>query len=327
MNEIFDALQFVKGAISKKDFIPSLKHVLIQDGQIQAFNGHIALNSPVDFEHNVVPVAADFIKAVEQCNSEPKMHVTKGGKLSIKDGSFKVFVKLTDAATFPRMEPEGEMHECNSDIMGAFRTLKPFIGDDASRPWSAGVIIKDGYAYATNNTVLACYMHRIDLAHNVIIPVAAIKELVRIKKPVTHTQLSETSITFHFAHGQWLRCNLLDQKAPDFHDILSQCDYDVSSMQPIPDDLPERILRLKPFMDPKEPQVIFRKEGMFTAPDESGASDTEYSFPFGVFRQEPITHVVGMATHWNLSTYPAACSFVGKDVSGVMIGMRVNYAR
>lgn len=325
MTEIYDALQFIKGAVAKKDFVPALKHVFIKDKTIQAFNGHIALSSPVDFDHNIAPVADDFIRAVDQCKAEPKMHVTAGGKLSIKDGSFKVFVKLTDVETFPEMEPEGDMYDCDSDILHAFKTLQPFIGDDASRPWSAGVIIRDGFAYATNNTVLACYTKKIQIPFNIIIPTDAVRELVRVKKPVQQLQVSERSITFHFEGGQWLRCNLLDQLAPDFHSILSQCDYDITKMKPIPDDLAERILRLKPFMDKKNPQVIFRQEGMFTAPDESGASDDEYSFPFSVFRQEPVTHVVGQASHWDLSSYPGACSFVGEHISGVIIGIKANH--
>ena len=49
------SLKFIRGAVSKSDAQPVLKHVYIKDGRALAFNGAIALSSPIDLAHDVTP--------------------------------------------------------------------------------------------------------------------------------------------------------------------------------------------------------------------------------------------------------------------------------
>ena len=317
-----DALKFVKGAVAKKDFVSALKHVHIQDGVIQAFNGSIALSSPIAFKHNLTPIAADFIKAVEKCKDEPKISVTKGGKLKVSEGSFKVFVKVTEEV-YPAVQPVGTLYDCDSNLLECFESLHPFIGTDAAKPWSMGIIIRDGYAYATNNVVLACYTKPVKFPFNIVIPKNAVDEILRLKQEVIQIQMDEKSATFHFNDSRWMRTNLIACNAPDFYPIFSKCSFDQKELQAIPEDLYERVDNLKPFLHPKIPTLIFRQDGVFTDQDDEGASDTEYSFPLGVFRFEPLQKVLLTATAWNLNYYPAPCPFVGENVSGVIIGQKV----
>ena len=323
MSEISNSLSFVKGAVARKDFVPVLRHVFITNKRIQAFNGQLALSAPVDIDETITPVAVDFIRAIEQCE-DPKMHITKGGKLSIKDGSFKAFVKLTDETSFPEVTPEGEIINVNENFTDCFKALAPFIGDDASRPWSAGVIIKGGYAYATNNVVLACYTKPIGTDKEFIIPEAAVKELARIKEVVISIQVSNNAVTFHFEGDKWLRTSLLANEAPDFSPIFKKCSFNIAEMNLVQEDLFARLERLKHFMDKKNPTIIFKRDGIFTSQYEEGAIDSEYSFPLAAFRFEPLLGVVEKATHWDLSYYPAPCSFVGENISGVIVGIKVD---
>ena len=222
------------------------------------------------------------------------------------------------------MEPEGEMYECDEDIVEAFRTLKPFVGNDASRPWGNGIIIRSGYAYATNNVVLSCYTKRLNFPFDTVIPKACVDELIRIKEEVLSIQATAKTITFHFGGDKWLRSNLISEQAPDFTPIFQKCSYNTAKMPAVPDDLAERVERLKPFTDPKIPILIFRKDGIFTSEMEDGACDSEYSFPLAIFRYEPVFQVTQTATHWNLDDYPGPCPFVGENISGVIIGMKGN---
>lgn len=318
-------LRFIKGAVSTKDFVPVLKHVCIQDGIAQAFNGSIALSTPINLKENVVPIASDFIKAIELCKDEPQISLTKAGRLKIQDGSFKVFIKCTNAETYPVVKPTGKKIKVKEDLNKVFKALFPFTGADASRPWSAGIIIRNGYAYATNNVVLACYTKPVQLPNELIIPIAAIKELVRIGEDIESVQLDRDTITFHFEGDRWLRTNLIDHKAPDFAQVLSKCTYEKESMQEVPEDLTEILERLYPFMDKKTPTAILRKAGIFTGEKDDGASDGTHSFPLSVFRYEPLHSLSELATHWNFNYYPSPCPFISEDVSGVIIGQRLNH--
>jgi len=315
-----DALKFVKGAVGKKDFVPALKHVNINNGVIQSFNGSIALSSPINFKHNVAPRALEFIRAVEKCGDEPQISITKAQRLKVASGSFKVFINLLDTV-YPSVEPEGEIYDCELDLIEALTALAPFISKDASRPWSRGIIIRNGYAYATNNVALVCYTKPVKFPCDIIIPKECVDELLRIRQPVRTVQMNNNSVTFHFDNDRWLRTNLIDSNAPDFYPVLGKCDY--NSVTPIQEDLGEKLERIKSFSDSKEPVITLKSDGMFTSQIEGeGAHDSEYSFPLAVFRYEPLALVLSVATHWNLSYYPQACPFTGPNISGVIIGMR-----
>ena len=317
-----DALNFIKGAVSSKDFVPALKHVHIANGRIQSFNGSLALSSPIDFDKTICPKGKEFIRAIDSC-TEPQISITKAGRLKVQDGSFKVFIDSEDEKSFPVVEPEGEIFDCVTDLTLMLKSLLPFTGTDASKPWAMGVLIRQGYAYATNNVMLACFKNPLGISKNLIIPKPAIDELLRIKQPVRRIQTTDNAIVFHFDDERWLRSNLVADNGPDFLPIFQKFDFTPTALSKIPDDLSERILKLKPFTDKKNPLLIFRQDGIFTALGEAGASDSEYPFPLSVFRIEAVEKVLEVATCWNLSTYPAPCPFMGDNVTGVMIGTRL----
>ena len=96
---IVNDIRFIKGAVAPKDLVPVLKHVHIKNGVAQAFNGALALSCPLAVDKDIVPIAVDFIKALERCDGEPKITVTPAGKVKVTDGSFKVFVKAVPEAS------------------------------------------------------------------------------------------------------------------------------------------------------------------------------------------------------------------------------------
>jgi len=108
--------------------------------------------------------------------------------------------------------------------------------------------------------------------------------------------------------------------------VLSKCSYKTETMQAVSKELPEILERLKPFTDKKIPQLILRKSGIYTDYEkDEGACDTSLSFHLAVFRYEPLYEVSQIATHWNLEYYPSPCPFVSEDISGVIIGQRLDH--
>ena len=41
--QVLSALKFVQGSVAKKDFVPALKHVVIENATVRGFNGVLAL--------------------------------------------------------------------------------------------------------------------------------------------------------------------------------------------------------------------------------------------------------------------------------------------
>lgn len=316
---MLEALKFVQGAIAKKDFVPVLTHFRIEDGFIKGFNGAMALCSPIDLDLSVSPKASTFAKAIRSCKDTVAISMTPSGRLSIKSGKFKSFIECSEDP-FPAVEPEGEMIELDGSLLESLLLLAPFMGQDASRPWAMGILLKGGSAYTTNNIVLIEKWLGYTFPVTVNIPSAAVKELLRIKKEPKALQVSETSITFHFEDGRWLKSQLSSLKWPDLTPIFErEC-----SPVAIEEDFFEAIETLEPLANDSS-HLYLLDNAFSTAPDPDDGASVEYDglHRGACFNAKQLLNLKGVASTIDLTQYPEPCLFYGKNLRGVITGIRV----
>lgn len=317
---VLNTLKFVQGAVAKRDFVPAMTHFEIKNSVVTAYNGQIALSSPIPFDIDCNPKAVELVKAISMCEGSLTMTMTSAGRLKIQSGSFKVFVDCIEGEGL-NIAPEGQLI---SDLDGerlleAFTTVSPFIGSDASRPWSNGVLIKDQSAFATNNVCLIQYWFGSTFPRVINIPSVAIKEMLRIKEAPISAQLSSNDITFHYSGGRWLRTQLFTTDWPDLSKVLDvQCnntDMDSSIF--------DAIKYLKPFVD-KTNRLYFVDGIAKTHSDENvGATYKINDISVkGIYNIEMLELLKGVATSIDMTTHPKPCLFFGKHLRGAIIGMR-----
>lgn len=320
---MLDDLKFVKGAVARKDFVPELTHFKIAGGRIYGYNGRMALSSPIDLDLEVYPKADKFVKAIESCRDETtKLHVTNAGRLSIKSGAFKALVSCVEGEGYPVLEPEGQLVDLPDTFLKALQALEPVIGDDASRPWSNGVLIRNCSAYATNNVVLAQYWIGVEFPYELNIPGKTIRELLRIRTPITGVQIGSESVTFHFEGNRWLRSQLKDNSWPDVDKVLAGVD---SSPVPLPDGFYEALESVQPFVA-KDNRVYFHSGGIGTLPagqEDEMAHVAVEGLPEGAsFNLKMLQCIRGLCERIDFTTYPKPCTFYGDQVRGAIVGMR-----
>jgi DNA polymerase III sliding clamp (beta) subunit (PCNA family) len=314
-------LRFVMGAVAKKDFLPALTHFVIEDGTVRGYNGTIALCSPIPFDIACKPKAEPLVRAIANCTDTVSLAMTQAGRLSIKSGSFKAFIDCVDGET-AHAEPEGDRLELDGAAMlAALKAVQPFIGDDASRVWTNGVLLRGQSAFATNNVSLVEFWIGSTFPVTVNLPRAAVKEIVRIDEAPIHAQIAETSFTLHYANGRWIRTQLLPTDWPDVSRILTT--EEPVSMKELDKRLFDGLDVLRPFVD-KMGRVFFESGNMVThhGTDE-GASFALDDFQVdGVYNIEILRLLDGVATHIDWSLYPRPCLFQGERLRGALIGMR-----
>lgn len=317
--DILPALQFVKGAVSGKDFTPALTHFHISESRIQAFNGHLALSSPINLDINATPKAIPFFKAIQNCTKTTAIHLTPAGRLGIKSGKFKAFIPCTNEV-FPEMQPSGEKIKLENGFIDALKTLVPFIAEDASRPWSRGVLFKKQSAYATNNIILIEYWLGYDFPLEVNIPHAAVKELIRIGKEPEYLMVDDKSVSFIYNDDRWLRTNLLESKWPDFTEYLNQPSEQIS----IPKDFFEDIDSISPFVDDLG-RIFFNNSNATTSLCEGeGASvDLDMELNTSCFHVKQLLLLNNTAATVDFNQYPKPCPFSGKNLRGVIVGIKI----
>lgn len=317
------ALKFVQGAVAKKDFLPAMTHFAIEKGTVRAYNGVLALCTPIDLTMDCKPKADKFVHAISKCpdDSTPVLTMTPAGRLSVKAGGFSAFVDCVQEDT-PHVWPEGDRVDFAGDaVLRAFEAVEPFIGSDASRPWSNGVLLRGESAFATNNVTLVEYWIGAAFPRVVNVPRACVREMLRIKEAPTHAQMTDNSITFHYSENRWIRSQLFNTEWPDLKRIL---DVECSAL-PVDELLFIGLEKLKPFAD--KMGRVFIKGGKLQVVKDDGSEAAEFAVPGlqceGVYSIEMLNLLQGIATEIDLTAYPKPCLFFGKGLRGAIIGMRM----
>lgn len=319
---MLSALKFVKGAVSKKDYQPALKHFLIKDGRVTGFDGTIALSSPIDLDIHAAPRADVFVKAIERCTSEQTVvNLTDPSKLTLRSGSFRATIEcIEDHEVFNYVQPEGSDFIPGRTFLDAIQTLEPYVGTDASRPWAMGILLRGMSAFATNNIIVAQYWIGEQMPE-INLPSAAIEELTRIKEQPLRVQLGDRSATFHFSGERWLRTQLLTTEWPPVENLLEMA-FDMSALQPFPQGFFEALDTLQPFLE-DEGRIFFRDAVITTSPEGGvGASFDIVGLPTrGAYNHKMICLLREAATEIDFSKHPKPCPFVGNKLRGIFLGM------
>lgn len=313
-------LRFVQGAVAKKDFLPHMTHFVIEGGEVRSYNGMIALSSPLPFDIDCKPKAEPLVKAIANCNDTVTLSMTPAGKLRIQSGKFRAFIDCIDEET-AHVTPEGEQVELDGEAMlNALRIIQPFIGDDASRPWTNGVLFREQSAFATNNVILVEYWVGAHFPVTVNVPRQAIREMLRINEPPTHAQVTSNSITFHYSDGRWVRSQLFENEWPDLKKVLDR----ESNATPIDPRIFEALATIKPFVD--KMGRVFIDDGTLSTVQDSTAEGASYDIPglpfAGIYNIGMLNLLKDVVTHADFSAYPSPCLFYGERLRGAIIGMR-----
>lgn len=323
---MLEQLRFVQGAVAKKDFLPAMTHFAIEDGTVRAYNGSLALCSPIPLDISCKPKAVPFVQAIAKCpeGSTPVLTLTPTGRLSVRAGNFRALVECVNDEETPHVLPEGEHMEFDGESMlTALKAVNPFIGDDASRQWTNGVLMRGESLYATNNVVILQYWTGKTIPVAVNIPRAAVRELLRVNKPPTHAQVTPTSMTFHYETGRWIRTQLLSLEWPDIDKLLG-AEHNATPVDPR---IFEGLDTIAPFAD-KMGRVFIGNGKLSTAPAEAEESaHGEFEIPElameGIYQIDMLSLLKDVAQFADFTTYPKPSLFFGDKVRGAIVGMRM----
>lgn len=313
-------LKFVVGSVAKKDYLPALTHFCIENGTVRGYNGTLALCSPIPFDISCKPKATALVQAIRNCTETISLSMTAAGRLSIKSGKFKAFVECIEGES-NHVVPEGQ--RINIDGVGflaAVKAVAEFMGDDASRPWSNGILFKGQSAFATNNVIVVEYWTGVDFPIVVNIPRAAVKEILRINEAPEYAQVTEQSFSLHYSNKRWIRSQILSSEWPDLSSILNK----PSNQIPVNPNLFEGLEVIKPFAD-KMGRIIFNEGSVCTSLTEGDGAkyEVEGLNYEGSYNVEMLASLAGVAHTIDLTTYPKPCLFMGDRLRGAIIGMRM----
>lgn len=321
---MMNALNFVRGAVSTKDMTPVLKNIFCYDGRLQGSDGKLTIDAPCkDLKgfNFTVPCAA-FLKAVDACQGEPKL-VIKGDSnqsLQITRDKFKATLPLDTSDSFPHQTLAGEEGtKLTGTLLPVLRTLRPFVSEDASRPWACGILFRNGNAYATNNIIVAG-IPAVSFPQDINLPGFLVDELLRLNLEPETIVANSDSITFRFSDSSWCKSSLLAATWPPVENMVPE-----SATEQVPKGLIRAVEQVLPFcLDPKQPLIFLGADGVKTSDGDKSATVGGFELAESVYRAEPLLAVLRGATHVNFSDYPKPAGFQGLNgLRGLLVGVSV----
>lgn len=247
---MLDELKFVQGGVGKTDVVAAMTHFCIENGEIRATNGRIALGSPIACDLNIKPKAKPLVAAISDCEDTIALSLTPAGKLRIRSGDFAASVDCTgEDYHYPR--PEGVAARVDGEkLILALAALKPFMADRRTeKEFAKGVCLRGKSAFATNGVAVGEYWIGSDFPMEAIIPYEAVVELLRIKKAPQFIQMTDRSITFQYEGRKWLRTALIAAKFPDTEPLFSKIKQVEGPFRKLPDDIFTVVKKLKKHID------------------------------------------------------------------------------
>lgn len=319
---MINALRFVQGAVTDKDYVPELSHFRINSGHIMGFNGRLSLCSPIDLDFDVSPKASTFTKALMSCGDNVALSLTPNGRLSVRSDGFRVYVECLEDYAF-NYYPVGDPYPVPPGFIDGLKSVFAFVGQDASRPWSMAVHLNGGSLYATNNIVAVQYWLGGETP-TVTIPHNAVKELLRIGQEPISMQSDGFSLTFWYGQGKWLRTQLVEAKWPleQFKSIFDKATD--AETEPVNEELFRGLEKLKPFTTSSGVSRIFLLGDRIVTDttDDTGAVFEVEGLPSErAFNRNMLALVGTVAQRINLEAEPAF--FTGDRIRGVLMGMKV----
>jgi len=331
MKHLLESLKFVQGAIGSTRLEPRLSYFLIKDGYVTGTNGHIQLSSPIDTDAVIAPRAREFVRALEQCEDEIEMFLTQSGNLRLTSGEFTAVVPAMNLDEMYVLERPtgGETVFIPTDLLEVVKMIKPYISDDASRDWSTGVLMGNGYAYATNNIIIARFNTGLKTSLWFNLPLHVIDEMVRINDNPNYISIHRLTqqVTLHYPGHRLLHSTLGPMNWPDLNNILRMLDLSDSVGVPV-DELLGHVEKIKHFLD-KEGRVFISPDAVFTSTDytEQGAivkctTNVDHTV---CFHHSMLQKIAGEGNMVDLNKYPGPCPVWNPNNSmlGAIVGVAI----
>lgn len=338
MKEVFN---IVRGAVSTKDLIPVLTHFAFDSGVLQGFNGRLAISTPASqLSHLSCTVPAiPLITAIDAVESEYFSAIVENDKLIVssdisKPRIFTARIPIGKLTEFPLAAPDLDEQRvrCQDNLLPILEALRPYVGEDASRPWVSSVLFSRGMATVTNNVMLVRTMTKHALLEGVQLPVFAIDELLRIgEEPYSYAQ-NENTITFYYKTQEYrkqliqetfIRCSLFKEGWPDAFSLFDKV-TEGAKYSKIPCTEPDTLLAavedIAPFC-PDASNPLIKLEDSTVSTDQGDKSATVTGLKMraaGTYRVEPLKLMLAVAQKADWSKFPRV-PFQGKSENGLLL--------
>lgn len=299
--------------------LEQFRHIVFDAGTMRAFNGIASFEAPSGLEKTESFAVNEhkLSTAVSACSFAESTKVrVLSDFLVLKADKLTIRVRKLDAsAVFHAriVRPPVEARQAAGSLQTALRAVAPFVSSDASRPWSTSVLLKDKFAWATNNLSIA--RSPLDVPFTATIPAAVVPLLCMLPKIDWFAEQDKLLmvgcsgqyvLSFPSSQGDWPDVKKFFAKFPK---TLPDLDEDLLSAAKTVEKFADRF-------------VTLNDTGI---EGKSATIESEYEIAVkkgkGTYSARLLSLILTYATKADFSPYPEPIYFTGENIEGVATGV------
>jgi hypothetical protein len=211
--KLIDALGFVAFAASGHDN-EKFNYVRIKNKMLTAADDCIAMSAPVDVDFEICLHGGKFKSALEQCGENFQFTQLNEASVSIKSEKFRAVVEAAPLDLLSPYVPDAVVATIDDRVKNALEVCDKFVLGKGDATHHQSAFLTAQTAMATTGAIAVEYWHGIDLPP-VALPKRALQAISKIKKKLVGFGFSETSATFHYEDGSFVKAQLYNGSFPN----------------------------------------------------------------------------------------------------------------
>jgi len=237
------ALKFI--AVAQKKAGPTgIQFAHITHHWAAAFDGVLTVAAPVEEDLEACPHTLQFIDALSKAGDELSITQLSPNTLAVSSGVFRALVPCVAVEDVPIPPPDPQCAVIDDRIKAALAAVAGLAMDGAPNATYAAVLLQAGSAVATNGAALLEAWHGIDLPPGLMLPKAAASAIAKASKALTGFGYSQSSATFYFEDGSFIKSQLYGERYPNYASVL---DVPNLNLWPIPEDFYRAVRAIESF--------------------------------------------------------------------------------
>ena len=207
-------------------------HIHLGANWATASNGIVSCSHPIAEDIYACPQSRLIIEALSKCNENISFNQLDASKLSIKSGKFKAIVPCIDPTLLNIALPDSPVALINERFKEGLSIVGILPNENAQSVHLASILMNGQSLISTTGKLILEYWHGLDLPPEISLPKAIVEPITKTSKKLAQFGFSQSSVTFYFEDGSWVKSQLYVEKWPDISAILDR----PSNAWPVPGD-------------------------------------------------------------------------------------------
>lgn len=268
--KIVKALEFV--SLAQRDTgAPYQTHVRMGFKTLTACDGVLTAGALIDEDIIACPHSATLLAALKKCSGALALAQVDNSRLSVRAGSFQVFIQCAEGSLLTDMQPDVPTHAADDRLRTALSKVAPLIAENAQRVIGACAYLRPGSVQTTNGHMILEAWHGLDMPGAMLVPKAFIAALGKVDKPIQAVGATGSSLTVYFDDKSWLKTQLYAEKWPDCDSLLNR---ETNAVR-LPEGFFDAVDHVKPFVTDNHIRI---RPGFIASHNDEGAG-ARYDVP------------------------------------------------